>query len=129
MTKEQQATQELGQVLEARDVFGKKYGLFEKLVDDHCALKETEKMAKEERGYTDGGKRVKGLDDRIREFLADIKAVLLPDGRKVQVVERAGNRTLDYQLLLENGVPATVIAKCYKQGASSWFILVSGKKD
>ena len=128
-TKEQQATQELGQVLEARDVFGKKYGLFEKLVENHCSLKETEKLAKEERGYTDNGKRVKGLDDKIRDFLADIKAVLLPDGRKVQVVERAGNRHLDVNKLLAEGVPATTINKCYSQGAPSWFILVSEKKS
>lgn len=130
MTSKQatEAQEQLGIVPEAAKVFGKALDGFTQLVDEREGCREIEKQAKESRGYSEGGRRVVGLDDRIKDMLADIKAVLLPDGRKVQVVEKAGNEYVDVRLLLEAGVPADTIAKCKRRGASSWYILVSGKK-
>ena len=98
-------------------------------VDEHDNLAEVEKQSKEARGYSDHGKRVIGIDDKIKDMLADLKKVLLPDGRSVQVVERAGNEYLDQEMLLEAGVSADVIARCKRRGAASWFIRVDRPKS
>lgn len=96
-------------------------------VDEYESLREAEKVAKEARGFSENGQRHVGIGDSIKDMLADLKAVMLPDGRKVQVVERQGNEYVDVKLLLEAGVSATTIAQCKRRGAPSWHILVSGK--
>lgn len=129
MTHNEAAAQEqLGVVPNAKEVLGKLYPRFLALVDNRESAREIEKQAKEERGYSDNGKRIYGIDDRVRDMLSDLKAVVLEDGRKVQVVERAGNEYVDVKLLLEAGVTAEVIQRCKRRGAPSWHILVTKAK-
>lgn len=127
--KELEAVQELKIVPDSGTVFGRRAQAFERMVDERESLREAEKQAKEERGYSDDGVRHPGLDDKIKQWMTDITGgIMLSDGRKVQVVERGGNEYVDVRLLLEAGVPAETIAKCKRRGRGSWHILVTYPK-
>lgn len=125
--KELEAVQELNLVPDSSTVFGKRATAFERMVDERESLAASEKMAKQERGYTDDGERHPGLDDKIKSWLGDVGKVGLSDGRTVQVVEQAGRESYDERLLLQY-VPATTLAKCKKRGRPSWRILVTYPK-
>lgn len=125
---EKSAMDELGVVQQAQDVFGRAFTKFKRYVDEREDCRSVEEQSKEARGYNDHGKRVIGIDDKIHDMLADLKEVVLPDGRKVQVVEKQGNEYVDIQLLLEAGVSPEIIRKCKRRGAGYWYILVTSPK-
>lgn len=128
--KEAAAAVELGVVPNAAEVFGKALARFVKMVDEREGLREIEKQSKEERGYTDDNhKRFPGIDDKIKDMLADLKKVMLPDGRSVQVVDMPGREFVDVKMLLEAGVTADIIQRCKKRSTPSWHIRVYAARE
>ena len=102
-SKEIEAREELGIPLDSKDVFGRRAATFDKLVEDRVALKELQKQTEAE---------LQQIDDRLKVFLADVesKTVIAAGSRVTQC--QGSNSSLKKELLLESGVPATVISAC-----------------
>jgi hypothetical protein len=105
MTNEAEAKLDLGVVLDAKEVFGRRYRHFTDLVGELQASNEVKKQAEAE------SKRLNGL---LQEMWADVPAkTVMNDGAKITLVS-SSNSHISKDALLLAGVPATVIRDCTK---------------
>lgn len=105
MTNQGEAKIELGIIPEASEVFGRRYKSFAKIANELRGINEAKSQLEKES---------KVLTKQLLEMWADVPAkTVLEDGARVTLVSFA-RETLDKQLLLENGVAASVITKSMK---------------
>lgn len=105
MTNQGEAKIELGIVPEASEVFGRRYKSFAKIANELRGINEAKSQLEKES---------KVLTKQLLEMWADVPAkTVLEDGARVTLVSFT-RETLDKQLLLENGVAASVITKSMK---------------
>jgi|ERR1700676_3930424 len=120
MTNQGAEKVELGIAPEAKEVFGRRYQRFAHLTAELRAVNEAKKQLEKES---------KTLTTALVELFADCPAkTVLEDGAKVTLVsfERG---TIDKQLLLENGVPASTITKSTKMTPVEFVKITAAKEE
>lgn len=114
-----QARQELGIAVDSKEVFGRRAATFDKLVEDRVALKELQTQTEAE---------LKAIDEKLKLYLADTETKTVVSGT-VKVTQCQGNNSsIKKELLVEKGVPATLIAECTVHKGYS-YILVTRPKE
>ena len=105
MTNEAAAKMEIGVCPEAKEVFGRSYSKFTRLVGELRAANEVKKQADEES---------KRLNKELQSLWSDVEAkTVMDDGAKVTLVQ-SSNSHISKERLLELGVTATIIRDATK---------------
>ena len=111
---------ELGIVPEASEVFGRRYKLFAKIAQELRGINEAKSQLEKES---------KALSKQLVDMWADVPAkTVLEDGARVTLVSFQ-RETLDKQLLLENGVAASVISKSMRSTPVEFVKITPAKED